>query len=109
MNSENRLPASAGGFLLVVALIADGSKIMLDALFGMGFILDPVLITPITTAIFWITLNHNGISMFSGRNWAAAWTNELVSLTPGVDALPDWTVYTVYLLANNRIRTRSGV
>jgi hypothetical protein len=103
MNKQKKLPAVAAGFLLVVALIADGTKFALDFLFGIGIVLDPIFITPLTTLVFWITLNHNNISMFSGKNWASAWVNEVVSFTPGIDALPDWTVYTIYLIAQNRV------
>ncbi len=103
MNSQKKLSGTAIGFLFFVAILADASKFALDLLFGVGFILDPFLITPLTTGVFWITLSHNGVSMFSGKNWVAAWTNEIISLTPGVDALPDWTVYTSYLVMNNRI------
>jgi hypothetical protein len=103
MKGGKKLPKTALFFLFIVAIIADGTKFLLDLLFGIGFILDPVFITPITTGIFWITLNHNGVPMFSGKNWAAGWINEIVSLTPGIDALPDWTAYTIYLAANNQV------
>ena len=104
MNDTGKLSGGAAAFLLFVAVLADGAKFLLDVLFGIGFILDPIFITPVTTMIFWITLNHNNISMFSGTNGAAGWVNEIVSLVPGVDALPDWTAYTIYLIANNRIQ-----
>src|SRR5262249_45231806 len=101
--SEGHLSGSTEVFLLTVAVSADGLKILLDAAFGIGVVLDPFVITPLTTLVFWITLHHNDISMFSGKNWQAAWVNELVSLIPGIDALPDWTCYTVYLIADNHI------
>lgn len=101
MSGSKKLSGTAEVFLLVLAVLADAAKFLLDLLFGIGFILDPLFITPITTLIFWITLNHNGVSMFSGKNAVAGWVNEIVSLTPGVDALPDWTAYTIYLIVNN--------
>jgi len=104
MNPQGRLSGGAEVFLITVAVGADGAKFLLDALFGIGLVLDPVFITPLTTLVFWITLNHNNISMFSGTYGAASWVNELVSLTPGIDALPDWTAYTVYLIANNHVQ-----
>ena len=101
MSGEKKLSVTTEVFLFIVAALADGTKFMLDLLFGIGFILDPVFITPITTFVFWITLNHNGVPMFSGKNWAAGWINEIVSLTPGIDVLPDWLAYTTYLVVNN--------
>src|SRR5665213_2878675 len=98
---KEELSASAGILLILFGLMADGIKFALDWLFGIGLILDPVFITPIFTLIFWIILNHNGIRMFSGQGWKAAWVNELVSLTPGVDILPDWTSYAIYLNAKH--------
>jgi hypothetical protein len=97
MKDEPKLPLIAGGFLIVVGIIADVAKVGLDALFGIGFILDPLIITPITGLIFWITLNHNNISMFSGKNSWSGWANLVYSFIPGLDFLPDWTVYAVYL------------
>ena len=45
MNSEKkRLPSTARGFLVVVGVLADGTKIGLDITLGIGVILDPVLI-----------------------------------------------------------------
>lgn len=104
MKTEGRLTAGAALFLLFIGIIADAAKFFLDFLFGIGLLLDPLFITPITTLIFWITLNHCGVSMFSGKNWAAAWVNEIFSLTPGIDAFPDWTTYTIYLIARNRVK-----
>jgi hypothetical protein len=101
MSKEKHLSTGTALFLLFVAIFADGMKFMLDLLFGIGLILDPFLITPITTFIFWITLNHNGIAMFSGKFGTASWVNEAVSLTPGLDALPDWTLYTFTLIASD--------
>ena len=43
--------------------------------------------------IFWITLSHNNIPMFSGDRGWIGWVNLVVAETPGVDALPDWTIY----------------
>jgi len=93
MNEEGRLPGSARTFLVVVGLLADGTKVGLEAAFGIGVILDPVLISPVTCMIFWVTLNHNGIAMFSGSRGWIGWTNLLIAETPVVDALPDWTMY----------------
>jgi hypothetical protein len=76
-------------------VLADAAKIGLDLLFGIGFILDPVFISPVTCMIFWITLNHNGIPMFSGKRAWMGWTNLIVAETPGVDATSDWTIYAI--------------
>lgn len=103
MSGEKRLPTTAGVFLLFVAVIADAAKFLLDLLFGIGFILDPCFISPVTWMIFWITLNHNGIPMMSGKRGAAGWINLIVAEVPGLDALPDWTAYTIYLIASNRV------
>jgi|ERR1700733_3327412 hypothetical protein len=94
---EGRLPVAAGIFLIVVGIIADVSKVGLDALFGIGFILDPLLITPIAWFLFLITLNHNNIPMFTGKRGWVGWANLVYSFLPGLDFLPDWTVYAVYL------------
>jgi hypothetical protein len=99
---EEKLPLSAGIFLIIVGLLADGAKILLDALFGIGMILDPFLVTPITALIFGITLSHNGISMFSGKRSWAGWTNLIFSFIPILDFLPDWTVYAIYLTVKYR-------
>ncbi|HEV3245353.1 MAG TPA: hypothetical protein VG102_03270 [Candidatus Paceibacterota bacterium] len=103
MKKQRVLPRTAIVFLFFIGAIADGTKILLDLLFGIGFILDPLFVSPITTVIYWITMNHNGVPMFSGQNWAAAWINEVVALTPGIDGLPDWTAYNIYLAINNEI------
>ena len=109
MNEEKRLPSGAMGFLFVVALMADGIKIALDFLFGVGFILDPLLITPFTLAVYWIVYNHNGVPMFSGKRAAAGWINLVVSLCPVIDIIPDWTIYTIYMWITDRIgRVFSG-
>lgn len=100
---DKRIPTGAFIFLLFIAVMADGTKALLDLLFGIGIIIDPLFISPITTGIFWITLNHNGVPMFSGKNAAAGWTNEIISLTPGIDIVPDWTTYTIILMAKDRI------
>jgi hypothetical protein len=102
MNKEKRLPLAAGGFLIAVGGIADAVKFALDMLFGIGVILDPLVISPITWMIFWITLQHNGISMFSGKRGIAGWVNIAIAECPGVDALPDWTVYAIYLTFADR-------
>jgi hypothetical protein len=102
MNREQKLSLGAGGFLIVVGLLADATKILLDILFGVGIILDPLLITPVTALIFGITLSHNGIPMFSGKRSWAGWTNLIVSLIPVLDFLPDWTVYAIYLTVKYR-------
>ncbi len=102
MTGEKKLSSGSALFLIVIGIFADGAKLLLDLLFGIGIVLDPLLITPITTLIFWITLHHNNISMFGGKLAAASWTNEAVSLIPGIDALPDWTAYAIYLAIWNR-------
>lgn len=93
MNGERKLPGSARVFLVAVGVLADGTKVGLDLTLGIGVILDPLFISPVTCMIFWITLNHNGIPMFSGKRGWMGWTNLIVAETPAVDALPDWTIY----------------
>lgn len=108
MSGQAHLSNLSKGFLLVVALSADGAKIGLDALFGIGIILDPLVITPATAMIFWVVFQHNGMPMFTGRFGTAGWINLGVSLTPGVDAVPDWTVYTAYLLVYDQASSTLG-
>jgi hypothetical protein len=98
MSEEKHLSMPSKGFLLVIALGADGTKILLDYLFGVGIILDPLIISPVTQMIFWVVFFHNDVPMFSGRFASAGWINLFVSITPGVDALPDWTAYTCYII-----------
>jgi hypothetical protein len=102
MNQEKRLPLAAGGFLIIVGAIADATKVALDFFFGIGFILDPVLITPVTWMIFMITFLHNDVPMMSGKRGWAGWTNLIVSAVPGVDILPDWTTYALYVTFADR-------
>ena len=97
MNKEKRLPATARGFLTVVGVMADVTKIALEFSLGIGIILDPVFISPMTWMIFWITLTHNGVPMFSGRRGWMGWTTVAVGVTPVVDALPNWTTYALSL------------
>jgi hypothetical protein len=97
MNDEKRLSSGARGILIVAGLFFDGLKIGLDAAFGLGIILDPLLITPIATVAFWLILDHNGISMFSGKHWVSGWVNMIFSFIPILDVFPDWTVYAIYL------------
>jgi hypothetical protein len=94
---EGKLSVEAAIFLIIVGIIADVTKVGLDVVFGIGFILDPFLITPIAGFIFWLTLYHNNISMLGGKRWWVGWTNLVYSFLPGLDFLPDWTVYAVYL------------
>lgn len=101
--NEKQLPVGAGVFLIIVGLVADGTKALLDFLFGIGFILDPCLISPVTWIIFWITLSHNGIPMMSGKRGTSGWINLAIAEVPGVDALPDWTFYAFYLLVSSRV------
>lgn len=101
MSAQNKLPGSTIGFLFFVAFIADGAKILLDLLFGVGVILDPFFITPVAAGIFWFTLDQYDVPMLSGKNAGAGWVNLIVSLTPIVDMIPDWTLYTLLLLIYN--------
>jgi len=96
MNPEKRLPRGARGFLLVVGGIADFTKIALEFLFGIGLILDPILISPLTWIIFAITFAHSGVPMLSGKRGWAGWTTVIIGLTPVVDALPNWTIYAFF-------------
>lgn len=102
MSKEKKLPLSAGVFLIIVGLLADGIKVLLDFAFGIGIILDPFVVTPITALIFGITLDHNGISMLSGKRSWAGWTNLIFSFIPVWDMLPDWTIYAIYLTIKYR-------
>jgi hypothetical protein len=108
MNRPRHLSGSSKGFLFVVSLMADGAKIFLDLLFGIGIVLDPLVITPITTIIFWIVFMHNDMPMFSGRYGSAGWINLSVSLTPGIDAVPDWTIYTSYIIISDQVSSTLG-
>lgn len=105
MKKEGKLSLTGGVILIVLGMFFDAMKFVLDLLFAIGFVLDPFFITPIATFVFWLILNHYGVPMFSGKNWTSAWINEAVSLTPGVDALPDWTTYAIYLMV---VHGRSG-
>ena len=100
--SEGQLPLGAGGFLICVGILADGMKFFLDLLFGIGLILDPFLISPLTWLIFWITLRHYDIPMMSGKRGAAGWANLIIAEIPGIDAIPDWTIYAFYLTFSDR-------
>lgn len=102
MSEQGELSAASSGFLIVVGLIADGTKILLDAFFGIGIILDPFVISPITALIFGIVLWHNGMSMFSGKRSWAGWSNFIFSLIPVLDFLPDWTAYAIFLAITSR-------
>ena len=93
MNGEKKLPTTARIFLVAVGGLADITKIALDFFFGIGIFLDPMLISPVAWVIFWITFNHNGIPMFSGKRGWMGWVNLGVGETPGVDASPNWTIY----------------
>jgi hypothetical protein len=97
MNKEKKLSGTSRVFLVMVGAIADLTKIALDLLFGIGFILDPLIISPITLVIFWITLAHNNVSMFSGHHAWMGWTNLVIAEIPGVDAFPDWTMYALFV------------
>ena len=100
---QQDLSLAAGGLLIVIGGIADVTKLGLEAAFGIGIILDPVLISPVTALTFWVILQHNGIPMFSGKRSVSGWTNLVFAEAPVVDALPDWTVYAIYLTVAPRV------
>ena len=106
MNQGRELSALSSGFLIVVGLIADGFKIGLDAFFGIGMVLNPFLVTPITALVFGIVFSHNGMSMFSGKRAWAGWSNLIFSFVPVLDFLPDWTAYAIYLAVVSWIARR---
>lgn len=108
MSEPGHLSALSTVFLFIVALGADGTKLALEFLFGIGLILDPFVISPVTAMIFWVVFTHNDMPMFSGRFASAGWTNLFVSVTPGVDAVPDWTVYTCYIVISDRMTSTLG-
>lgn len=94
----SQLPVGAGIFLLFVGLVTDGLQLLAEFLL-IGLILDPVF-SVVTTMIFWIVLNHNNISMFSGTRAWAAWVNEIIEIAPVADGFaPGWTAYALYLTA----------
>ena len=103
MSDQQELPLSAGILLIAIGAGADTTKFVLDAAFGIGIVLDPLVISPITTLIFWIVLQHNGVPMFSGRRAVSGWINLAVAETPLLDAAPDWTVYAAYLTFAPRV------
>lgn len=110
MSGEGELPMSAGFLLIVVGAGADSAKFALEYLFGVGLVLDPFLISPTTALIFWLVMQHNNVPMFSGKRAAAGWTNLVVAEIPGIDALPDWTAYAIYLTVAPRIgRAAAGL
>lgn len=94
---QHRLPMGAKLFLICAGIVFDIIKLGFDALFGIGIILDPLFITPIAGLVFWIVLRHNDVPMFTGERSWAGWSNIVFSLTPILDALPDWTAYAIYL------------
>ncbi|MDR3570722.1 MAG: hypothetical protein P4L81_00785 [Candidatus Pacebacteria bacterium] len=100
-DTEPTLSLTSSILLIVIGLIADIAKAVLDFFF-VGFILDPFVITPITAIVFGMILDQNGISMFSGKRWVAGWVNLVFSLIPVLDWLPDWTAYAVYLAIKYR-------
>jgi hypothetical protein len=97
MSKRKKLPLGSGAFLMMIGGLADGTKLVLTFLFGIGFILNPLIISPITWLIFWITLSHYDIPMMSGKGGTAGWINIFIAEVPGVDAVPDWTTYAIYL------------
>jgi hypothetical protein len=99
----HELPLSAGILLIAVGAGADTTKFALEYFLGIGLVLDPLLISPVTALIFWVVHVHNDVPMFSGKRAAAAWINLAVAETPAVDALPDWTVYAAYLTFAPRV------
>ena len=100
----------AKGFLWIVALVADITKIALDFFFGIGFILDPVLISPVTWMIFMVTFMHNSVPMFSGERAWMGWSNIIVAETPVVDGIPDWSLYMLALTVADGVRdTTQGI
>ncbi len=97
MNGEKkRLPIGACFLLIFFGLLFDFLKTGLDLLF-VGFILDPIFVTPVAAFTFAIILSYNGVSMFSGKRWASGWINLIFSFIPVLDFLPDWTAYALYL------------
>jgi hypothetical protein len=108
MNNEPALSPLSAGFLIIVGLVADTAKILLDALFGVGIILDPFIVTPVTALVFGIVLTHNGMSMFSGRRAWAGWANLIFSFVPVLDFLPDWTAYAIFLAATSWMARRAN-
>lgn len=93
-----KLSIGARILLLMVALLTDGVQFLAELLL-IGFIIDPIM-SVVTTMIFWIVLQHNGIQMFGGKRFWSGWTTTLVELIPGIDGIvPTWTAYAVYLAA----------
>lgn len=88
---------------MFVGAIIDVAGLLLDFIY-IGFILNPLLLTPLACLIFWIVLHHNGVSMLGGKRAWAGWVALLVEFAPGLGALlPGWFAYALFLTAAPRV------
>ncbi len=101
--SDGQLSIGAGLFLLFIGLIIDGLQFALNWIY-IGIIVNPVLLTPLAWLIFAIVLDHNNMSMFSGKRAWAGWLTLGAEFFPGLDGfIPGWTVYAVFLMVAPRV------
>ena len=107
MQPEPTLSTGALFFLFIIGGIADLLKIAFEAFFGIGLVLNPFLVTPLTALIYGIVFAHFGLPMFRGKFAKGSWFNLIVSLTPILDFLPDWTAYNIYLAITNSLKRSS--
>ncbi|OGG56532.1 hypothetical protein A3D71_03295 [Candidatus Kaiserbacteria bacterium RIFCSPHIGHO2_02_FULL_55_20] len=102
-SGEGTLSIGGGLVLMFVGVIVDAAGLFLDFIY-IGFVLNPLLLTPLAWLIFGVVLHHNGVSMLSGKRAVAGWLTLVAEFAPGLGALlPGWFAYALFLTAAPRV------
>lgn len=106
-HEEKVLPMAAGVFLMIFGGFVDLVQLALNFAFLIGAVLDPAL-SMTAGVVFWITLNHCGIKMFTSKKAAAAWMTLLAEVMPLFGGFaPGWFAYAAYLTFVPRMKRRA--
>lgn len=102
MAVEYRISKLGGGIAVFLALSIDLLQLGLDFI-GIGGVINPFMITPITYLSFWTWFVLKGIKFGSRKNATTVLIGSIIEMIPYVDLLPGITVMTARIILNSRV------
>jgi hypothetical protein len=104
--TSGKLGLATFGLMLLVAVLFDTVKVLINLIPFVGGVLEDFTIAPLATFVFFIWLKMHGINFTKGPRGFFFLLTIVLNFVPILNALPEWTSFVVGLyLSESKIST----